>query len=112
MTAAGPLVGAKVLVADDDAALVGTLTWILKEQGCLVVAVPDGQNLLERLQDERPDLVLLDIMMPKVDGLQLLERIRNEPRWRDLPVLMISSMDPEDGTAKALGLGTTRPTAA
>ena len=105
MTAAGPLAGAKVLVADDDAALVGTLTWILKEQGCLVVAVPDGQNLLERLQDERPDLVLLDIMMPKVDGLQLLERIRNEPRWRDLPVLMISSMDPEDGTAKALGLG-------
>ncbi len=105
MTASGPLAGAKVLVADDDAALVGTLTWILKEQGCLVVAVPDGQNLLERLQDERPDLVLLDIMMPKVDGLQLLERIRNEPRWHDLPVLMISSMDPEDGTAKALGLG-------
>jgi len=105
VTSASPLVGAKVLVADDDAALVGTLTWILKEQGCQVVAVPDGQNLMERLQEERPDLVLLDIMMPKVDGLQLLERIRNEPRWRDLPVLMISSMDPEDGTAKALGLG-------
>ena len=105
MTASGPLAGAKVLVADDDAALVGTLSWILKEQGCQVVAVPDGQDLLQRLSDERPDLVLLDIMMPKVDGLQLLERIRNEPRWHDLPVLMISSMDPEDGTAKALGLG-------
>ena len=105
MTGLGQLVGAKVLVADDDAALVGTLTWILKEQGCQVVAVPDGRNLLEQLSQERPDLVLLDIMMPKVDGLQLLERIRNEPRWHDLPVLMISSMDPEDGTAKALGLG-------
>jgi two-component system, cell cycle response regulator len=99
------LAGAKVLVADDDAALVNTLTWILREQGCQVVAVPDGQDLLDRLGDEQPDLVLLDIMMPRVDGLQLLERIRNEPRWRDLPVLMISSMDPEDGTAKALGLG-------
>jgi len=105
VTAPGQLAGAKVLVVDDDAALVGTLTWILKEQGCQVVAVPDGQSLLERLGDECPDLVLLDIMMPKVNGLQLLERIRNEPRWRDLPVLMISSMDPEDGTAKALGLG-------
>jgi two-component system cell cycle response regulator len=105
MTGLGQLVGAKVLVADDDAALVGTLTWILKEQGCHVVAVPDGQNLLEQLSQERPDLVLLDIMMPKVDGLQLLERIRSEPRWHDLPVLMISSMDAEDGTAKALGLG-------
>ncbi|HXY20193.1 MAG TPA: diguanylate cyclase [Gemmatimonadales bacterium] len=105
MTGLGELVGAKVLVADDDAALVGTLTWILKEQGCHVVAVSDGQNLLEQLGQERPDLVLLDIMMPKVDGLQLLERIRSEPRWHDLPVLMISSMDAEDGTAKALGLG-------
>jgi two-component system cell cycle response regulator len=99
------LVGAKVLVADDDSALVGTLTWILRNQGCEVVAVPDGEHLLERLTDEHPDLVLLDIMMPKVDGLQLLERIRSEPQWRDLPVLMISSMDPEDGTARALGLG-------
>ncbi len=105
MTGPSQLAGAKVLVADDDAALVGTLSWILREQGCHVVAVPDGQELLERLRDEDPDLVLLDIMMPKVDGLQLLERIRNEPQWRDLPVLMISSMDPEDGTAKALGLG-------
>ncbi|OYV73588.1 MAG: hypothetical protein B7Z72_02190 [Gemmatimonadetes bacterium 21-71-4] len=105
VTLPNQLAGAKVLVVDDDAALVGTLSWILREQGCHVVAVPDGQNLLERLGDADPDLVLLDIMMPKVDGLQLLERIRNEPRWRDLPVLMISSMDPEDGTAKALGLG-------
>jgi two-component system cell cycle response regulator len=105
VTAPGRLAGTKVLVADDDATLVGTLTWILKEQGCQVVAVPDGQNLLERLRDERPDLVLLDIMMPMVDGLQLLQRIRSEPEWQDLPVLMISSMDPEDGTAKALGLG-------
>ncbi len=99
------LAGAKILVVDDDPALVGSLTWIFKEQGCQVVAVPDGQELLERLTEERPDLVLLDIMMPHVDGLQLLERIRNEPRWRELPVLMLSSMDPEDGTAKALGLG-------
>jgi two-component system cell cycle response regulator len=105
VTGPNQLTGATVLVADDDQALVGTLTWILKGQGCRVVAVPDGEGLLDRLDDERPDLVLLDIMMPKVDGLQLLERIRSEPRWRDLPVLMISSMDPEDGTAKALGLG-------
>ncbi|MEK6611147.1 MAG: diguanylate cyclase [Gemmatimonadota bacterium] len=97
--------GAKVLVADDDLALVNTLTWILKEHGYQVAAVPGGENLLERMADERPDLLLLDIMMPKVDGLQLLERIRAEPRWRDLPVLMISSMPPEDGTVKSFEIG-------
>jgi two-component system cell cycle response regulator len=100
-----PVAGAKVLVADDDAALVNTLTWILREHGYQVVTVPNGDGLLERIQEELPDLVLLDIMMPKVDGLQLLQRIRGEPRWRDLPVLMISSMPPEDGTVKSLEIG-------
>jgi two-component system cell cycle response regulator len=97
--------GAKVLVADDDAALVSTLTWILKEHGLEVVTVPNGEGLLQRLHEERPDIVLLDIMMPKVDGLQLLGQIRAEPAWRDLPVLMISSMPPEDGTVRSLEIG-------
>jgi len=97
--------GAKVLVADDDDALVNTLTLILKEHGYRVVTVPNGERLLERIQEEQPDLVLLDIMMPNVDGLQLLQRIRSEPRWRDLPVLMISSMPPEEGTVKSLEIG-------
>ena len=99
------ITGSKVLVADDDAALVSTLTWILREHGHQVVAVPDGEGLLDRMHEERPDLVLLDIMMPKVDGLQLLERIRAEPQWRDLPVLMVSSMPPEDGTVRSLEIG-------
>jgi len=96
---------AKVLVADDDAALVSTLSWILREHGYEVVSVDDAANLIERLHAERPDLVLLDIMMPKVDGLQLLGQIRAEPGWRDLPVLMLSSMPPEDGTVKSLEIG-------
>ena len=105
MTTPTVTAGAKVLVADDDAALVSTLSWILKDHGLQVVTVPNGENLLERLHEERPDLVLLDIMMPKVDGLQLLERIRAEPQWRDLPVLMVSSMPPEDGTVRSLEIG-------
>jgi DNA-binding response OmpR family regulator len=105
VSAASLPVGAKVLVADDDAALVSTLSWILREHGYQVVAVGDAEQLLERLQEERPDLVLLDIMMPKVDGLQLLRRIRQEPGWHDLPVLMVSSMPPEDGTVKSLEIG-------
>ncbi len=96
---------AKVVVADDDAALVSTLSWILREHGLDVVTVPNGEGLLERLRDERPDLVLLDIMMPKVDGLQLLGQIRAEAAWRDLPVLMVSSMPPEDGTVRSLEIG-------
>ncbi|HXI20254.1 MAG TPA: diguanylate cyclase [Gemmatimonadales bacterium] len=95
----------RVLVADDDQALTRTLSWILKENGYEVVAVTSGESLLERLAGEQYDLLLLDIMMPGADGLQLLERVKGDPTLRDLPVLMISSMPPEEATVRALGLG-------
>ena len=96
---------ARILVADDDQALLSTLTWILKDKGYTVISVPGGQDLLQRLDEEDPDLLMLDIMMPKVDGLQLLKEVKSDERWRYLPVLMISSMPPEDGTVQSLGLG-------
>src|SRR5437773_1262887 len=95
----------KILVADDDQSLVRTLTWILKENGYEVVTVPGGEGLMGKLEEERPNLLLLDIMMPKVDGLQLLARMKSDERFRDVPVLMISSMPPEEATVKSLGLG-------
>src|SRR5437667_224197 len=100
-----PEPAAKILVADDDQSLVRTLTWILKENGYEVVTAPGGEGLLGKLEDERPNLLLLDIMMPKVDGLQLLARMKADDRFRDVPVPMISSMPPEEATVKSLGLG-------
>jgi len=96
---------AKIVVADDDPTLLKTLTYILRGQGYDVVPVDGGEHLLAVMEREQPDLVLLDIMMPKVDGLQLLERIRATAAWEGLPVLMVSSMPPEDATARSLGLG-------
>ncbi len=96
---------AKILVADDDQALLHTLTTILRGKGYEVVPVPGGVDLLDQLAHERPDLLMLDIMMPKVDGLQLLQKVKQDSRWRDLPVLMISSMAPEEATVRSLGLG-------
>ncbi len=97
--------GARIMVADDDAALLTTLEAILREHGYDVIPVPGGENLLARLEQTTPDLLMLDIMMPKVDGLQLLERVKQDPRWQDLPVLMVSSMPPEEATVRSLGLG-------
>src|SRR5574341_1962443 len=97
--------GARILVADDDQLLVWTLIWFLKENGYEVITAPGGEGLLVQLEEAKPALLLLDIMMPKVDGLQLLERLKSDARFRDLPVLMISSMPPEEATVKALGLG-------
>src|SRR5213596_3719115 len=93
--------GSRILVADDDQSLVRTLTWILKEHGYEVAVCPGGEGLFAKLEEIKPALLLLDIMMPKVDGLQLLERLKQDERYRDLPVLMVSSMPPEEATVRA-----------
>ncbi len=98
---------AKIFVVDDDEALLQTLGWILKDKGYDVVSLPNGDDLLERMEVEFPDLVLLDIMMPRVDGLEILELIKSDDRWKDVPILMLSSMPPEEATVRALGLGAT-----
>ena len=98
---------AKIFVVDDDEALLQTLGWILKDKGYEVVSLPNGDDLLERIEVESPDLMLLDIMMPKIDGLQLLEGLKADDRWTDLPILMLSSMPPEEATVKSLNLGAT-----
>jgi two-component system cell cycle response regulator len=100
-----PAPAPKILVADDDQALSRTLSWILKENGYDVLTAPGGEHLFEHLQAEPIDLLLLDIMMPKVDGLQLLQRVKADPQYKDLPVLMISSMPPEEASVRSLGLG-------
>src|SRR6266566_5115825 len=82
----GPVAGGgKILVADDDQSLVRTLTWILKENGYEVVTAPGGEGLIGKLEAERPHLLLLDIMMPKIDGLQLLAKMKADERFRDIP---------------------------
>ena len=97
--------GAKIMLVDDDVSLAHTLSYILREHGYQVVVSHGGENLLSLVATEKPQLLLLDIMMPKVDGLALLERLKEDHRFKDLPVLMLSSMPPEEATVKALGLG-------
>jgi two-component system, cell cycle response regulator len=95
----------RILVADDDDAVLESVTWLLRENGYDVVPANGGFACLEQLERKAPDLLLLDILMPDADGCQILERIKGEERWRDLPVLMLSAQPPEDASVKSLGLG-------
>jgi two-component system cell cycle response regulator len=96
---------AKIVVVDDDRTQLTALSLALERQGYLVAPVQDAEDVTSVLARENPDLLMLDILMPKVDGLQLLRRIKADERWRDLPVLMISVLAPEEATATSLGLG-------
>lgn len=95
----------RILVADDDEAVLESVTWLLQENGYDVVPTNGGAACLEQLERRSPDLILLDILMPDADGCQLLERIKGDERWRDLPVLMLSAQPPEEASVRSLGLG-------
>jgi two-component system cell cycle response regulator len=95
----------RILVADDDRSVLESVAWLLTENGYEVVPADGGASCLEQLEKRLPDLLLLDILMPDADGYQLLERIKSQERWRDLPVLMLSAQPPEDASVRALGLG-------
>ena len=99
------MASARIVIADDDPAILQTMTLVLKEHGYDVGSATSGRELMTLLEERTPDLLLLDVMFSDVDGFQLLERIKNDDRWRDLPVLMISSLPPEEAAVKTLGDG-------
>ena len=94
-----------IVVVDDDPSMRSLLSWLLKEQGYDVAAVASGPQLFEHVERRTPDLLLLDIMMPKVDGVEVLQRLKRDERWRDVPVLMVTALPPEEAAVKTLGMG-------
>jgi DNA-binding response OmpR family regulator len=100
-----PAESCRVLVVDDEPAIRNALSARLKMEGYTVISAQDGQEGLDCLQ-ERPDVVLLDVDMPRMDGFTVLERMRAEPDWRDIPVIVMTAhaRNPEE-VSRGLGLG-------
>jgi DNA-binding response OmpR family regulator len=81
----------KVLVADDDLDHVTIVRAILEQNGFEAFEAYNGEETLQQIDKHHPDLVLLDIMMPKLDGLQVVRRLKDNPATRDLPIIMFSA---------------------
>ena len=94
----------RILICDEDPDDRQTISWLLKEHGYQVIAVEDGRDLLSALEQRAPDLVVLNGAGENGDGMHLLERMKADERWRELPVLMVSSRSPEESAVKTLGL--------
>lgn len=97
--------GTRVLVADDNADMREYLTHLLQTSGYQVSTVGDGQQALDAIRAEVPDLVISDVMMPRLDGLQLLAALRGDPRTAALPVLLLSARAGQEASVKGLLAG-------
>jgi twitching motility two-component system response regulator PilG len=87
------LQGLKILVIDDSKTIRRTAETLLAKEGCQVFTATDGFDALAKIADHRPDIIFVDIMMPRLDGYQTCSLIKHNKTFKDTPVIMLSSKD-------------------
>ena len=83
----------KLLLVEDDSFIVDIYSSKFKQEGYDVDIAPDGEMALEKLKNNLPDLLILDLVVPKIDGWGVLRSVRNDPKTKDLKVIIISNLD-------------------
>lgn len=95
----------KILLVEDDDALANVYLTRLEAEGFLISRVANGEEALEAAKDQKPDLIMLDIMMPKISGLEVLDILRNTPETLNIKVMVLSALGQEGDKQKAMELG-------
>ncbi|MBN1621229.1 MAG: response regulator [Endomicrobiales bacterium] len=94
----------KILVIDDEYDILRVIEEMLKKEGYTVITATNGQDGYKKFQQERPDLVISDIMMPIMDGYQVCEKIKGNPDTKDIPVIILTVKSMGEDVDKALEL--------
>jgi len=87
---------AKILVVDDEIQLIEMVQMRLEANGYDVVAANDGEEGIEKVKSENPDLIILDIMMPKMDGFEVCKILKNDPQYSKIPIIFLSAKVQEE----------------
>jgi two-component system, OmpR family, alkaline phosphatase synthesis response regulator PhoP len=96
---------ARILIADDEENIVISLEYLMKREGFEVSVAQDGEQAVAMIRSERPDLVLLDVMMPKKSGFEVCQEIRADPDLKSVRILMLTAKGRETEVAKGMALG-------
>lgn len=94
-----------ILVVDDDMLARMTAAQCVKQHGYTAAMAQGGEQALDMLRADRYDLVLLDLLMPDVDGFEVLTKIKQDPRLRDIPVIMVSGSEEAESMARCMEMG-------
>jgi len=97
--------GKKVLVIEDDVFLAQLLTNRIAKVGAVVLRAVDGEEGIKMIKESRPDLVLLDLILPKKSGFELLEDMRSDPSTQGIPVIIVSNLGQESDVVRGKELG-------
>jgi DNA-binding response OmpR family regulator len=94
-----------ILVVDDEPNIVLSLEFLMSKEGYLVRTARDGEEALEAIRESPPDLVLLDVMMPRLDGFEVCQTVRANPEWKDMRIVVLTAKGREVDQEKGLALG-------
>ncbi len=95
----------KILIADDEPSIVTAVEFLMRREGYEVSVARDGSEALERIESSRPDLVVLDVMMPQKSGYEICKRIREREDWRGIKIIVLSAKGRDAEVAKGLAMG-------
>ena len=98
----------RILVVDDDPRLLHVVSMYLSIEGYDVDTAPNGEEGLQHLEAQRPDLVILDVMMPGIDGLEACRRIKSNPETRLIPVVLFTALSRTDDVESGRAAGANR----
>jgi len=95
----------KILIVDDEQNIVISLEFLMKREGYEVSIANDGEEAVTRIRSEQPDLVLLDVMMPKKSGFEVCQEIKSDPALKMVRILMLTAKGRDTEVAKGLAMG-------
>ena len=95
----------RILIVDDEADLVAVLRFGLEVEGFEVIDAGDGEEGLKRARDDHPDLLVLDLMLPKLDGYKVCRALKFDDRYKSLPIFILSARSGEQDRRLALDMG-------
>jgi len=87
------IAGSKMLVVDDNAQNLELLVAYLEPLDCQIATAVDGLDAMEKVQQDAPDLILLDIMMPRMSGFEVCRKLKSDPQTRDIPIIMVTALN-------------------
>jgi DNA-binding response OmpR family regulator len=97
--------GKKILIADDEPNIVVSLEFLMKQKGYVVKVVGNGEDALNAVGEFGPDLILLDVMMPRMSGYDLCQKVRENPAWQGIRIIMLSAKGRDVEVTKGMAVG-------
>jgi len=95
----------KVLIVDDEPSLIVALQFLMEQSGYETLVAFSGEEAMDAIAKQRPDLILLDIMLPMADGFEVCQRVRENLDWKDIRIVLVTAIGSETNAARGLALG-------